>query len=205
MPRKTPEESAKTRSAILNAALEVFGEKGYSRSTLNGIAQKAGFTRGAVYWHFKDKIDLFTGLAEAIKYTAEGLFKDIDPTSPVELRDLFVKYFTLFETDDRYRRFYEIIWLRTEWSDELTPVLERFREEMHQLREWLEKIFTRLQAVEALASTTNPQLAATSTCAFIEGLVGLRLSDPDQFPEPEALLNMLGHFFNAFASGAKQH
>ena len=54
----TKEEAEKTRQAILDAALDVFYAKGYSAATLNDVAKKAGVTRGAVYWHFKDKADL---------------------------------------------------------------------------------------------------------------------------------------------------
>jgi len=45
-----------TKNDILEAAINVFVEKGVVRSTLEQIAAKAGFTRGAVYWHFKIKM-----------------------------------------------------------------------------------------------------------------------------------------------------
>lgn len=51
--RKTKAESQKTRQHLLNAALEVFHKQGVTRATLQEIAQEAGVTRGALYWHFR--------------------------------------------------------------------------------------------------------------------------------------------------------
>ncbi|RME96025.1 MAG: TetR family transcriptional regulator, partial [Alphaproteobacteria bacterium] len=58
MARKTREEAEKTRQHILDAAFTLFARQGFSRTTLQQIAAAAGVTRGAVYWHFKDKVDL---------------------------------------------------------------------------------------------------------------------------------------------------
>ena len=55
MVRKTKEEAEQTRKELIQAARRVFHQCGVSRSTLEKIAKAAGVTRGAVYWHFKDK------------------------------------------------------------------------------------------------------------------------------------------------------
>ena len=67
MARKTKEETAKTREAILESALDLFNEKGYSGTTLNDIANRLTLTKGAVYWHFKNKQDLFNTLIEEVE------------------------------------------------------------------------------------------------------------------------------------------
>ena len=53
--RKTKKDSELTRQSLLDAALEVFYSKGVTKATINDIAQKAHVTRGALYWHFKNK------------------------------------------------------------------------------------------------------------------------------------------------------
>ncbi|GAB4330679.1 MAG: multidrug efflux transporter transcriptional repressor AcrR [Calditrichia bacterium] len=58
----TKEQSEQNRRHILEVALRMFGEKGFSACRLEDIAQAAGVTRGAIYWHFKNKIDLFIQL-----------------------------------------------------------------------------------------------------------------------------------------------
>jgi AcrR family transcriptional regulator len=57
--RRTKAEAGATREAILDSAETVFLEHGVNRSTLNQIAEHAGVTRGAIYFHFKDKIELY--------------------------------------------------------------------------------------------------------------------------------------------------
>lgn len=50
---------AHTRSLLLDAAEEVFAEKGFNTATLDDIAQAAGYTKGAIYKHFAGKEELF--------------------------------------------------------------------------------------------------------------------------------------------------
>ncbi|NDJ89787.1 TetR/AcrR family transcriptional regulator [Mycolicibacter kumamotonensis] len=50
---------AHTRSLLLDAAEEVFAEKGFTTATLDDIAQAAGYTKGAIYKHFAGKEELF--------------------------------------------------------------------------------------------------------------------------------------------------
>ncbi|PSN20624.1 hypothetical protein C7271_01230 [filamentous cyanobacterium CCP5] len=61
----TPEAAPlDTRSRILLAARKVFAREGYAGATLDAIAAQAGLTKGAVYWHFTNKNDLFLALME---------------------------------------------------------------------------------------------------------------------------------------------
>ena len=59
MARRTKQEAQATRSHILDTAELVFEQRGVSGTSLGEIAKAAGLTRGAIYWHFKDKADLF--------------------------------------------------------------------------------------------------------------------------------------------------
>jgi len=56
------ESKAATRERLLAAAREIFLVTGYQGATLDAIAAKAGFTKGAVYWHFPNKQSLFLAL-----------------------------------------------------------------------------------------------------------------------------------------------
>ena len=62
MARRTKVEAEKTRQKILKAALDLFVKKGYERATFEDVANHIGLTKGAVYWHFKTKPDLFSAL-----------------------------------------------------------------------------------------------------------------------------------------------
>lgn len=79
MARKTPAEAARTRQRILDAAGAVFSRDGIAETTLEQIAQQAGVSRGAIYWHFKGKRDLLQTLFDEQKLPLEySLGKDTD-------------------------------------------------------------------------------------------------------------------------------
>jgi len=59
MSKRTAQES---RKIILEAANEVFSERGYSRATIRNVAKKAGISVGGIYLYFQNKEELYVGL-----------------------------------------------------------------------------------------------------------------------------------------------
>jgi len=73
----TPERRRQlTRSALVDAAIEVFAKKGFDGSSLEEIAETAGFTRGAIYSNFGSKEDLMLAVVERYNETLVGSFSD---------------------------------------------------------------------------------------------------------------------------------
>jgi TetR/AcrR family acrAB operon transcriptional repressor len=66
MARKTKENAELTRQQLIDAARQVFLARGVSRTTMEHIAVQAGVTRGAIYWHFNNKLDLFQAMREQV-------------------------------------------------------------------------------------------------------------------------------------------
>lgn len=64
--KKAKEDAMITRQSILDAAFKCFFENGFRTTSLDMIAKEASVTRGAVYWHFKDKSELYR---EVVKNT----------------------------------------------------------------------------------------------------------------------------------------
>jgi len=60
--RRTKEDAEQTRKAILASALDIFFEKGYSKTTFDEIARRINLTKGAVYWYFRNKPDIVAAL-----------------------------------------------------------------------------------------------------------------------------------------------
>lgn len=58
------ERSERSRTAILDAALELFSHRGYGATSMRDIAGKAGVSTGSVYHHFQDKEAIFQALLE---------------------------------------------------------------------------------------------------------------------------------------------
>ncbi|MGI4841448.1 MAG: TetR family transcriptional regulator [Janthinobacterium lividum] len=89
MARKKATEAEFTRQALIGAGLQVFSENGYSCSTLDMISQRAGVTRGAVYWHFKNKEALLQALLDSCVLPLET-FLSAHTSLAVRLQDLDV-------------------------------------------------------------------------------------------------------------------
>ena len=76
MARKTKEETENTYAALLEAAEQMFFDKGVAHTTLADIASAAGMTRGAIYWHFKDKGALLHALFEQATLPMENMLTE---------------------------------------------------------------------------------------------------------------------------------
>src|SRR3954471_3518756 len=57
-------QRGEAREALLAAALEVFAERGYGQAGVDEIAAAAGYSKGALYWHFSSKEDLLLTLVD---------------------------------------------------------------------------------------------------------------------------------------------
>lgn len=60
--RRTKEDAEQTRRDILASAMDIFYEKGYSKTTFDEIAKRINLTKGAVYWYFRNKPDIVAAL-----------------------------------------------------------------------------------------------------------------------------------------------
>ena len=69
--KRTHEDAEKTRLSIVDAALKVFLEMGYSRAKISDICRVANVTRGAVYWYFRNKEDILLYLADSLAHEIE--------------------------------------------------------------------------------------------------------------------------------------
>lgn len=129
--RKTKIESMKTRQHLLLAALEVFYRQGVTRSTLQEIAQEAGVTRGALYWHFKNKEELFEELFE---YTFQHIFPEQDNQQTIEnawdyLRNQLITTLRHIAEDEIHRKFCNVLHMkceRTPYNETITALTEKY-------------------------------------------------------------------------------
>lgn len=63
------ERNEQTRRELIAAAAAVFARRGFPGASLEEIAREAGYTTGALYWHFKDKDELFLAVFEAYAHS----------------------------------------------------------------------------------------------------------------------------------------
>ena len=125
MARKTKEEALKTRETILIAALDMFCEKGYSRTTFDEIAKKINLTKGAVYWHFKNKPDIIKALIIENFEQNEALLKEkiSEVNSLEDLQHYFCCTSELLQNTPTFRKFLFFVLYQMEWSEGLFNTL----------------------------------------------------------------------------------
>lgn len=119
MARKCKEDAEKTRQAVLEAALDVFCEKGYAKATFDEIAARAGFTKGAVYWYFRNKADLVSALIVEYVQRKRAEMMPLYPTGKTldDLLEYFVLWAEVGRKDLRFAKFNRFVLCQMEWSE----------------------------------------------------------------------------------------
>ncbi|MEM9593771.1 MAG: TetR family transcriptional regulator [Acidobacteriota bacterium] len=205
MPRRTKLETDLTRRKILDVALDVFAERGYSRTSLQEIADRAGFTRGAVYWHFKNKADLLAALEEHVEGGSDDGFGDPDRLqSRQELRETLCQYLARLETDERFGAYCRVIEYRTEWHDELEPLLESYRRDLRDLAQWLVQALRRLAALGEIDPALDPEKEGLALYVHVMGLYTIWMTDPDFLSMVRDAPGYLDRFLARLAPGGSR-
>ena len=104
--RKTKEEAEITKHKIMDEALQLFKNVGYDATRLQDIAKAAGLTRGAIYWHFKNKLDILATLMMNMKERFEiGLknFQEESGKAVEKLERLVRDIITAHTADPKFR------------------------------------------------------------------------------------------------------
>ncbi|MBP3687233.1 MAG: TetR family transcriptional regulator [Alphaproteobacteria bacterium] len=140
MARKCKEDAEKTRLAVLESALDVFSDKGYAKATFDEIAARAGFTKGAVYWYFRNKADLVAALIlEYVGAKRQEVMKLLPAGDTFDdLLDYFIIWADAGAKDLRFSRFQRFVMCQMEWSE---AVLSRVEKTLATTKDWhLEKV-----------------------------------------------------------------
>lgn len=185
MARKTKEEALETRNHLLDAAEDVFHRAGYARTTLEAVAEAAGLTRGAIYWHFKNKSDLFNAMCERVRLPMEELASSgLNPTNedPLgHLRSVCIFFLTQTATDIHMRKVFDILYNKCEFVDPADPAYIRQQEAFLKGRLRLTKLLELAVEKKQLAEDVDIPLAAIMFHAGIDGAIKSWLFANDVF------------------------
>ena len=131
MVRRTKADALVTRNTLLDAAEHLFQAHGVSRTSLNDIATAAGTTRGAIYWHFKDKADLFNAMMERVTMPLEATLASAAENAsstrePLEgLRHSMMNALRQTAQHAQTRRVFEVATHKVEYVEEMLDVRDR--------------------------------------------------------------------------------
>lgn len=176
--RRTKEEAARTREAILEGALACFDRYGITSATVEQIAREAGVTRGAVYHHFAGKRDILRAIRERVSLPLldqadTALLRQPDSTALERIERFLLSIVDGLENDRRKRRALTVMQLRCEYVGELAGELAAAVRNVDRLSKALERAYREARAGGELAPALTPEVAALETVMFMNGLVRL--------------------------------
>ena len=185
MARRTKEDALATRDLILDTAERVFARRGVSRASLNEIAECAGLSRGAIYWHFKDKAELFDAMMERVLLPMEEHLH-IGQTLPAagalqQLRAACIDGLRKIVEDDQVRRVFEIAVHKVEYVDELEAVRDRRRDACNGHLDHIERTLAQSIRRGELSRRISARAAALGLHSLLEGLFQNWMLDPGAF------------------------
>lgn len=176
MARRTKEEAQKTRERILDAAVEVFHERGVATPSLTDVAKLANVTRGAVYGHFQNKSDMYSALCDRINLPLEAACtanSDSCKNPLGALRDGWIGFFQATAADPQQRKILSIIVHRSELLEKNGLILQRIRDGR---KEGLANM-ARLLRNAVAQGQLPPDLKVDQALTFFHGTVAGFLSD----------------------------
>ena len=194
--RRTAEDAAKTRVALLEAALMAFEEKGWRGATFEHIAERAGVTRGALHHHFRDKRTL---LAEALEWGwsdyGQRLFDTVSPatgdtgsadgTVALDERahraveELLARFVRLITGDRAFRALASTTVL-------VAPQAFEHYDKGDALDDWRERI-EGIIASRRGATNVAPRDIAGLVLVLLQGFTVAAVTRPDDLPQPDRL------------------
>jgi TetR/AcrR family acrAB operon transcriptional repressor len=191
MVRRTKEEAQETRHKLLDAAEHLFQAQGVSRTTLQDIALRAGTTRGAIYWHFKDKADLFNAMMDRVTMPLEATFTQDDSPLPkgqetncvalYRIRQCTLNALEQIVNDPQTRRVFEVATQKVEYVEELQAVRQRHLAVRNNCVSSIEQRMEAAAQHIGLRLPISPSVAAQGLHALIDGLIQNWLLDPAGF------------------------
>lgn len=200
--KKTKEEAARTRRAVLKAAVKTFSLKGYSGTSLEAVAKEAGMTRGAIYWHFKNKYQLLDAVIqqthEKMKARVEKVFDS--PISPMnKARQLIYEFFLIISEEDEFRVIEELMVFKSQKKKELQRFYKDHMEKVKEMRELMKGLI--LEGIEAgeFDSRLDPEIAVSAWISYVGGIKSAWLSDIETFSLRESAESLADIFINGIA------
>ena len=148
--RRTKEDAEQTRRAILASAMNIFCEKGYSKTTFDEIAKRIDLTKGAVYWYFRNKPDIVAALINDFAQKHIVLINDFLNTchepefqNIIDMELLINKH---IKEDEEFSKFLFFITSQMEWSESIISKVRPSIEETQNIgRNLMTRILQNLQ------------------------------------------------------------
>ena len=176
MARKTKAEAALTRDRIVTCARQVFSREGVTNTSLETVAKEAGVTRGAVYWHFRDKADLFMAVRQQTGTLLR--FDDFRTGDALErLESGMQAALDRLRTDRQALETYEVMLWKCEYVGAFAGVRKDLMSASSLFLTEVTELYDEAVRMKQAPANLDPALAARETLCFYAGLLKLWLAD----------------------------
>ena len=182
--RITKEESEKSRLVIIKNALKLFSEQGVTPTSMIEIAQKSNMSRGAIYWHFKDKWDLFDAIwahySTSIKQCSQTGNQSENTDALLQLTTFIKFLFTSVATQKDFQRIIKMCWIENNVCGKkpLSKRMSELMEEIHQ--EWVTYLDNAVHQ-QQLPNVLDTQIGADFIEASVNGILQKFLQNPHKY------------------------
>lgn len=173
MTKKRKENANETRKKILESALDLFFDNGYSQTNLDHIAENMGLTKGAIYWHFDSKFDLFENLSSDISEYIKDKFSELHINSLLlsDLKKFLCSLTLLIVKDKKIFKYLSVIFLKIEWNSDFTAITSNLFTEHTKIDQYIERCLSKaIQNNEINPDYKINQILELLTL-FLEGIV----------------------------------
>jgi AcrR family transcriptional regulator len=182
-PRASERSAADTRAELLDAATNVFAERGYQAATVDEIVATAGLSKGTFYWHFESKEGLFAALLEERVDRPVRALMEVTGSAPAEgatAPAVSHGLATLFEQQRELVLLLHEYWRAAVRDEQLRA---RYLERQKALRDTLAGALAARHTRTAVPLAIPADALATAFIAMAEGLSREALLDPDSVDE----------------------
>ncbi|MBE9115908.1 TetR/AcrR family transcriptional regulator [Lusitaniella coriacea LEGE 07157] len=184
------------RLEIVEAALQVFGRKGYQGSRMSDIAQEAGIGKGTIYEYFNSKDELILAIFEGLTWEYEQLLNQLAESSQPPLEAILGSLTQLLEEVDEYADLTPVC--LELWGSRLLSESLGLREKMSDWFERLSAAYARLIVKGQQKGTIHPEIDAKALArtlvSMIDGILlhyGLFRPSPSFFSKQEKELERM--------------
>ncbi len=186
MVRRTKEDAQETRNRILDTAVEVFNRQGVAQTSLNDVAREAGVTRGAIYWHFANKVAMFDAMIERLVCPLMFNAADRDARLAADplgfIRAATDEFIGMMLNDASFRRVFEIFWHKCEYVGEMANLRDSHLEEGENHIDILQRAFALAQEKGLMNRLLTPHQATIGLIGQVDGLLFNWTKNPEMFP-----------------------
>ncbi len=174
--RKTKEDAEKTRQDIINAGISVFSRKWFAIVNMCDIAREAGVTRGAIYWHFKNKAELFIEIHNLVVKEIEIIINDsiaqgitLKERTFSILKNIIMKYYN----DKNLRQMSRVLYLNQAVLE--MPEFREWHLNYHQEKgHFFSELYQKAVGVSIdLKNDENAHIEFLSVVAYVQGLLDM--------------------------------